>query len=199
MRAFQSGAIPRPRIDEQALQKFLESAGPVDLEIGCGAGWHPIQYATQHPDRRLVAIERTQDKFNAFAQRLQNHPSLTNVFGLHADATGVLVHVLPEHRFERIFLLYPNPEPKNPAQRWIRRPFFSQILKVAKPGAHLTFATNEDFYFDELLEWGPREWGLKIFSQRSFQTADQPHPRTHFEKKYLARGETCFDVVFEVP
>lgn len=199
MRPLKVDSIPRARIDRVALARFFEHPGEFDLEIGCGVGWHPIQYASAHPERRLIAIERTADKFKSFERRLAGHPSLKNILPLHADATAVLAHDLTTPRFSRVFLLYPNPEPRNPAQRWIRRPFFKRILEVCRPDAEITFATNEEFYFQELLELGPREWGLTVKSQRRLSKADLPNARTHFEKKYLTRGETCFELHFLCP
>ena len=38
----------------------------LDLELGCGNGRHSLQYCRSHPDRNLVAIERTRLKFDKF-------------------------------------------------------------------------------------------------------------------------------------
>jgi tRNA G46 methylase TrmB len=76
-------------------------------------------------------------------------------------------------------------------------PYFSKLLEVLRPEGAITFATNEQFYFDELVEYGVRDWNLNLKGRRTFTRDDLPAPRSHFEKKYLERGEACYEVVFE--
>jgi tRNA (guanine-N7-)-methyltransferase len=177
---------------------FTESA-PLDLEIGCGVGWHPIRYAERNPGRRLIAIEHTREKFESFQGRFEKH-GLTNLLPVHADAVRWVHHHLKNESIDRVFLLYPNPEPGNPSKRWLRAPFFHRLLEVMKPGAELTLATNIESYFKEALEYGENFWKLGISRQRTIVNPPPDGiPRTHFEKKYLARGESCFDVTFRKP
>jgi hypothetical protein len=49
-------------------------------------------------------------------------------------------------------------------------------------------------YKDELLEHLPRRFAFAKVSCTA--VAPFATPRTHFEKKYLARGETCWTVEF---
>ena len=93
------------------------------LEIGAGKGKHAMQFAAQHPNTHLLAIERTAEKFQAFLKQHQAQ-SLRNLQPIHADAIAWSVHGLKPQQLEQIFILYPNPEPKNPAQRWLNMPFF---------------------------------------------------------------------------
>lgn len=169
---------------------------PIDLEIGCGVGWHPISYARENPDRRLIAIEHTRAKFERFQGRLNNQPELTNLLAVHADAVRWVAHSLPPQSIERCFFLYPNPEPKAPNRRWLRSPFLHRLLTTLKPGGEITLATNEQWYMAEARDWAAHAWGLEEIDYREITAGS---PRTHFEKKYLARGQTCFDVKWRVP
>lgn len=180
-----------------AIGAWLEaSRAPVDLEIGCGVGWHPIQYARNHPERRLIAIEHTRAKFDRFASRLETHPELGNLLAVHADAIRWVAHRLPPESIERVFFLYPNPEPKAPNRRWLRSPFMHCLLPKIKPGGEIILATNEKSYIDEARDWAANAWHLQEVRARSFTEGS---PRTHFEKKYLTRGQTCFDVKWSKP
>ena len=51
---------------------------------------------------------------------LEGQPNLQTV---HADALPWIVHALYPAQVEQFFILYPNPEPHNPAQRWLNMPF----------------------------------------------------------------------------
>jgi len=175
---------------------------PLDLEIGCGVGWHPIRYASENDGRRLIAIERTRAKFDRFRSRLARHPTLANLLAIHADATRWVPNALVPESIDRCFLLYPNPEPKAPGRRWFRMPFMHRLLATLRPGGEITLATNEEWYWQESLEFATRHWGLEIMEARSYRIGTIPTddvPRTHFEKKYLARGETCHDTRLRKP
>src|SRR4051794_33969750 len=109
MRDFRSEKIQPPR-GFQPLE--LPPNMPVDLEIGCGTGWHPITYAGSNPDRLLIAIEHTRMRFEKFARRASHHEELDNLFPIHANAVAWVTHALQDKTISRIFLYYPNPYPK---------------------------------------------------------------------------------------
>lgn len=199
VRAFNSSEIEMP----PSLQNFqwpaaFREGAPLDLEIGCGVGWHPIQYAKANPDRRLIAIEHTREKFEKFQGRHERHPELTNLLPVHANALHWVTHGLAPETLDRVFILYPNPELKASNKRWFRMPFFERLLESVKVGGTVTLATNIEEYFNEALQYGQEVWDLEIIAQRRFTLDDLKgsSPRTHFEKKYLLRGEACFDVTF---
>jgi tRNA (guanine-N7-)-methyltransferase len=199
-RAFRADLIPAPtdrdaREAGMKLAQALVEGGPVDLEIGCGVGWHPIRYAGENPKRTVVAIERTAEKFAKFRDRLGAHPAMPNLIPVHADAVAWITHFAPDKAFERILILYPNPNPKNASARWIRMPFFGHLLRKLRPGGQIEIRTNIATYADEVRE-SAAKWGLGVFADRAFGRADVAAraERTHFERKYLERGETCFAI-----
>lgn len=194
VRIFDATHIKPPR---DFVRPILDPAKPLDLEIGCGVGLHPIRYAKANPGRQLIAIEHTREKFDKFAGRVAHHPQLTNLTAVHADAIPWITHALANDTIDRLFLLYPNPEPQSPNQRWLRMPFFSRLKDVLKTGGTLTLATNIESYFREACDYGQGIWKLEIF--HAGPVAKDSKPRTHFEKKYLERGEICFDVTFRKP
>jgi tRNA (guanine-N7-)-methyltransferase len=197
VRPFQSDALTAPANlkDFQWPPLFQRQDRPLDLEIGCGVGWHPIRYAKENPERNLIAIEHTREKFEKFAGRARNTP-LENLLPVHADAVRWVAHALQPRALDRVLLLYPNPEPKAANKRWLRMPFMHHLLETMKPGAELILATNIEDYWREAQTYAREFWNLEIVEARRFSSADAPMgtPRTHFEKKYLARGETCFDL-----
>jgi tRNA G46 methylase TrmB len=169
------------------------SRTPVDLEIGCGTGWRPIRYAKENPGRKLVAIEHTREKFQKFEGRLARHPELKNLVAIHADAVAWVTHALLPQSISRCFFFYPNPEPKAASRRWIRRPFFAELLRKMKMGGEILFVTNEEFYAREVKAYAENIWKLETILDRRFTQGEQ-EARTHFEKKYLLRGESCYEL-----
>ena len=164
------------------------------LEIGAGKGMHAMQFAVANPEKHLIAIERTRAKFDVFAERAGDL-SLNNLQPIHADAIPWVVHALPPASLDGVYLLYPNPEPKNSSQRWLNMPFFEFLISRMKPGAALVLVTNIEEYFKEAVEVNCDVW--KLAAEENDVPKDSA--RTHFEIKYLARGESCFQLQLTKP
>lgn len=90
-----------------------------------------------------------------------------------------------KNSLSKIFILYPNPEPHNANQRWLNMPFFEFLLSRLKVGGELILATNIADYADEALQKAVDIWQLP--TQKTTVPSDSE--RTHFEVKYLARGD----------
>lgn len=186
MRQFKSENIPKPR------SSVCAPLGEFDLEIGCGVGLHPIQYAMARPERTLVAIERTHEKFEKFQRRYQAHGMPKNLLPVHDDAINWVTHNVKEQVLGHVFVLYPNPEPSNKNQRLAHMPFVDFLHSRMISSGTLTIATNIKDYADEC---------ASLLVTRGFELLKIETPqlpgRTHFERKYLARGEACFNLSFQ--
>jgi tRNA (guanine-N7-)-methyltransferase len=173
----------------------------VDLEIGCGVGFHPIRYAQEHSERTLIAIERTNMRFARFQSRLAGHPHVTNVVPIQDDAIRWVTHRVPPGSLDRIFLLYPNPYPKSGQQnkRWHSMPFMGHLLGCLTAGGTLTLATNMASYAEEARQMMQEVWGAHLIQDLRFTAKERSLDKasTHFERKYLQRGEGCTELVFQ--
>lgn len=168
----------------------------LDIEIGCGVGMHPLGRAIHFPKRTIVAIEHTKEKFQKFARRIKAHQNPVNLIAVHANAISVLTHHIKDESVDQIFLLYPNPYPKisDRKKRWVFLPFMKELIAKLRSGGMVTIATNEAWYAEEV--WMAMELAYPM-TTRSIQRLDQnARPRTHFEAKYLARGEICLNMEF---
>ena len=125
IRQFQAQRMHAPR-DFQSI-----SPEAVCIEVGAGKGKHALLFTKTHPDTQLIAIERTREKFPAM-QKQHGIEGQANLQTVHADALPWIVHALYPEQVEQFFILYPNPEPHNPAQRWVNMPFFEFLLSRLK-------------------------------------------------------------------
>src|SRR5688572_18918623 len=66
----------------------------LSIEIGCGVGMHPLRYALANLDKKILAIERTTEKFKKFLQRYKNHGSPENLFPVQAEAGLLLPQII---------------------------------------------------------------------------------------------------------
>ena len=171
----------------------------LDLELGCGTGMFALNYATEHPQRHLIAIEQTVNKFARFEKAFQaQRPA--NLTPVHADAALWVDRYLQPASIERLFILYPNPYPKKRQRnlRWHYMPAMHSILRSLKPGAQLRFCTNLKWLVDEAAAQFSEGWQLELCVLDEVRSTTRA-PLTLFEKKYLERGELCFDLTLRVP
>ncbi len=191
MRAFDKTNIPKPDVKVDIPTNYSN----LDIEIGCGVGFHPIDYAKNNPERLLIAIEKTKEKFDKFLGRLERHPKIKSVVPIHTNAVWWISHEVKPNSVDKYFILYPNPYPKDPQKRFFQMPFMYHLVETLKPGGTITLATNEKYYFDESLKNGQNIFGLKVAENKIVDPSGKP--RTHFEKKYLERGETCYNLILQ--
>ena len=188
IRQFQAQRMHAPR-DFQSI-----SPEPVCVEVGAGKGKHALLFSKNNPDTQLIAIERTREKFLAM-QKQHAVEGQTNLQTVHADALPWIVHALYPEQVEQFFILYPNPEPHNPAQRWVNMPFFEWLLSRLQPNGEIILASNIESYIDEAEEMARDIWQLPVTKSPVPVTSE----RTHFETKYLARGESCWQIDIKKP
>ena len=188
IRQFQAQRMHAPR-DFQPIENK-----PVCIEIGAGKGKHALLFSGQHPELNLIAIERTREKFLAMQKQhqIEGQPNLTT---LHADALPWVVHALYPHQVQQIFILYPNPEPHNPAQRWLNMPFFEFLVSRLQINGQIILASNIPEYIAEAEQQLKTVWNLPFEKQ----IIAKDSARTHFEIKYLERDELCQQLIITKP
>ncbi|WP_151831382.1 SAM-dependent methyltransferase [Acinetobacter junii] len=164
------------------------------VEIGAGKGKHALLFTGQNPQTTLYAIERTKEKFLAMQKQHQLEPR-EYLYPIHADALPWVVHALHPAQVEQFFILYPNPEPHNPAQRWLNMPFFEFLLSRLQPNGTITLASNIEEYIEEAEQQLIQLWKLPYEKQKIATDS----ARTHFEVKYLERGELCQQLIITKP
>lgn len=167
---------------------------PICLEIGAGKGRHALLFAHANPDKTMFAIERTTEKFTTFDKLTKNTPA-GNLFAIHADAIAWTAFAVYPKQIQTCFILYPNPEPKNKNQRFLNMPFFEFLLSRMQDDGQIIIASNIADYIDEATQLLTDVWCLPY--QKS--VIDPSSARTHFEIKYLSRGELCQELIIHKP
>jgi tRNA G46 methylase TrmB len=188
IRQFQAHRMHAPRDFKAIAQE------PLCVEIGAGKGKHALLFSAEHPEHQLIAVERTREKFIAM-QKQHALEGQSNLVTVNADALPWVVHALFPAQVEQFFILYPNPEPHNPAQRWLNMPFFEFLLSRLKKGGSITLASNIPEYIAEAEQQLINVWKLPFVKEKIAATS----ARTHFEIKYLERGELCQQLVITKP
>ncbi|MBT4760539.1 MAG: SAM-dependent methyltransferase [Bdellovibrionaceae bacterium] len=200
IRSFNRQQAPKPNLTSLEIDKVNKWVSesektPLCLEIGAGAGLHAIQWAKDNCSERLIAIEQTHERASKLKQRVKNH-SLENILPIQSDAMLFIPHYILENCIKDIFILYPNPNPKekDKNQRWVNMPAMKNILATLKINGKLTLATNIENYANEASSGFQEQWQLNLLESKASPFSF--NPRTHFEKKYLERKNTCYNLVF---
>ena len=134
--------LPKLRVD---LENPLP-AGEVWLEIGFGGGEHLAHQAGLHPH---VAFLGAEPFVNGVAKLLAaiEEKRLANV-RIHDGDARDLLEVLPDHSFERISLLYPDPWPKtrHRQRRFVSTETISHCHRILTRSGLFQFASDIEDY-----------------------------------------------------
>lgn len=171
--------------------------GPLVLDSGCGNGESSLALSEEYPDAWIIGIDKT-------AARLQRRGLSASAGPLHSCARccfllADLVDLwrllaAAGWRFERHYLLYPNPWPK-PAlrlRRWPLHPLWPTALALSD---RLELRTNWEIYAQEC-ELALRQAGWR--AELSAVEQNGP-PLTPFEAKYRASGHDLWRVSGSAP
>lgn len=164
-----------------------EADTPWLLDSGCGTGHSSLFLAEQHPNLRVVGVDRS-------AHRLGKTPNThARILWVRADLVDFwrLLAASP-WRPLRHYLLYPNPYPKaqHIKQRWHAHPVFPALLACSP---QLICRTNWLIYAQELQQ------ALTWHGYTADLAEVHPNPPiTLFERKYQASGHQLWEVSTQI-
>jgi tRNA (guanine-N7-)-methyltransferase len=188
LRRLQSGLMETllPDVKVDLSQPLANTQERRWLEIGFGGGEHLAHQAALNPD---VTIMGAEPYLNGVAKLLAeiDERQVSNVRVHYGDAR-VLLEALPDHCFERVYLLYPDPWPKarQNKRRFVSPENLTQIHRVLKPSGEFWFASDIESYV---------EWTREHVSHSRFfsEYGDDQQPfenwtRTRYEAKAVREG-----------
>ncbi len=156
------------------------------LEIGFGGGEHLAHQAVLNPEVSLIGAEAFQNGIAKLLAHVEEIP-VSNLRIHYGDARELL-EVLPDGSFERIYLLYPDPWPKErqKKRRFVNPANLGHFHRLLKPSGLFLFASDIPDYVDwtraHVAEFGG-------FAEEG--DAGQPYEnwtRTRYEAKAVREG-----------
>lgn len=164
------------------------------LEIGPGRGDLLLELATRYPDKRLVAIELGGKRYFKLVRRLQRR-EISNVQLIWGPAQLAVPKYCEPEAFERIYVLFPDPWPKDrhAHHRLLQAEFIRQLVSRLKPGASFFFATDFKEYADWVVANLAEVASLRILGN-PFSTREQiaDYFPTFFEQKWREAGKEIY-------
>lgn len=171
------------------LDALFGRRAPRRLELGCGHGEFIAQMAAAHPDEDFVGIEIDRLRVNKCAHKCVQQGA-ANV-RLFAGEAGELVARLPGAAFHRIYILFPDPWPKQAhrRRRLVNRAFLLELARVAAPGCRLVFASDRHDYAMQVLSNLSTIPGLwRSLDPSGYRFDDPVRFTTVFERHKRAEG-----------
>lgn len=167
---------------------------PQWLEIGFGGGEHLIWQARANPDVHIVGCEPFIDGVVKVLTAIEEQ-ALGNI-SVHDDDVRPLLRACPDARFERVFVLFPDPWPKRRhlKRRLINDALLDALARTMTPGAELRIATDIDDYARTILlnvSGHPMfEWQARRAADWRERPADWP--QTRYEQKAGLAGRRAY-------
>ena len=178
--------LPQVAVD---LAAPLKGASPrCWLEIGFGGGEHLAHQATLNPDVTILGAEPYLNGVAKLMAEIEER-KLTNVRVHYGDAR-VLLEALPDHCFERVYLLYPDPWPKErqKKRRFVNPENLAEIYRVLKADGQFWFASDIEDYVEWTREHVTAHAGFTEEGEATL--AFENWIRTRYEAKAVREGRS---------
>ena len=171
---------------------FAHPPHSIWLEIGFGAGEHLAAQAEQHPDRGFIGCEVFENGIARLVGEVERQ-HLANV-RLFVDDARLLIAALPTASIERVFILFPDPWPKerHKKRRIVSRETLDRLAFILADGAELRLASDDPGYFSSMLEevTSHREFDWLARRPADWHARPPDWPPTRYEEKALAAGRS---------
>jgi tRNA (guanine-N7-)-methyltransferase len=160
------------------------------LEIGFGAGEHLAWQAARHPQVAFLGAEVYVNGIAALLRRV-DALRLNNVRIFQGDGRDLL-DVLPEKSLSRVFILFPDPWPKqrHHKRRLVQDALLDRLAGVMKDGAELRMATDHRDYLCWMLEVATAHPAFRWLASDPGDWRQRPEdwPASRYEVKALGEG-----------
>ena len=176
-------------------EKLFSVQQPAELEIGCGDGGFLLEWASRHPKKNFLGVERLLGRLRKLSKK-GSRAGLTNLRLLRIEARYLIQYLLPKNSFEAIHIYFPDPWPKDKHRRHrlIDADFPALAARILAPHGVLHLRTDDPSYFEQM--------------QKSFALATDFAPEespaalaaltTEFERQWNAEGKKTHRASFRL-
>lgn len=165
--------------------QFGNRHSAIELDLGCGRGGYLLAMAERFPDRLLVGADVMLGRMRRVQRKVQRR-ELDNVRLLRVEGWE-LMPLLPDHVFERIHVLCPDPWPKarHRIHRLVTSEFLGRLHSKLQDGGILHLATDNQPY---LTAMETAIATLSCYRSTPEGICDVADIETDFERDFAAKG-----------
>ncbi len=169
-----------------SLEKYLDTARPLEVDVGCGKGRFLTARAHRFPEHNFIGIERQLVRIRRVEKKIR-HLSLTNVRLLRIEALYGISYLLPDSSVSTFYVSFPDPWPKrrHHDRRLFSEMFLDTLVAKLAPAGCIHVATDHADYYGQitrLFENHERFDAIEAFRP-------QEDERTEFESLFLQKGQ----------
>lgn len=170
------------------------------LEIGCGWGEFTRAYALDNPDTMVIAIEKKLARVIS-SGKTQQRENIENIRYLVLDVAWFFNGIFAAAQYDEVLINFPDPWPKarHHKHRFVSPELAHELAKICRPGAKLTFATDDYAYTREaaavLEKSAPWKNTQGAYMARSELAG---RPKSFFEQLHRDEGALIFFLQYEL-
>lgn len=185
-----------PEGDRVELGSLVTGDGPLMLEIGPGRGMFALQWAAQHPEGRLVALEIRRKWATVLDERLRAR-GYTHARCFAEDAGLALPRLGPDGAASFVAVHFPDPwwKKRHAKRLVVRDDFVDQLARLVRPGGTVLVQTDVE---DRAAEYLARFEGHAAFENLgSPYVAESPFApaRSNREARAIEDGLPVYRIV----
>jgi tRNA (guanine-N7-)-methyltransferase len=168
-------------------------SGPLELEIGSGAGGHALEYCRRHPEVRYVGFE-WRKKYARDTVSRGEKLGLRNLRVVEADARGIIPRIFAPGSLAAIHLQFPDPWWKRSHfKRAIIQPDFARLLlDRLRPGGLFDLRTDVEDRALNMLSILEEAGFVNPLGQGVFHPYDPEEVPSTRERRYIQSGEPVY-------
>ena len=177
------------------LEELFPVAHPAELEIGCGDGGFLLEWATRHPKKNFIGVERLLGRIRKLDKK-GRRAGLTNLRLLRFEARYLLRYLLPDHAFDAVHIYFPDPWPKDKHRRHrlIGEHFPELARRILLPNGIVHLRTDDPAYFKQIQE--------SFLPAKYFSVTETPvelvNVTTEFERQWNEEGKPTLRVSYRL-
>lgn len=174
-------------------ERVFGFSGPLELEIGCGAGGFALEYARRFPKVRYVAFEWRKKYIREVDFRARER-GIFNLKCVEADARVEVPKLFLPGSLSVIHFQFPDPWWKRAhSHRAVLQPEFARrMLELLEPGGSFDLRTDVEDRGAQMLETLEEAGFHNPLGRGRFHPHDPEEIPSSRERRYLVSGEPVY-------
>ena len=172
-------------VERLKLSNLFSASRLLEIELGSGDASFLIEYASQHPERNFIGVERLLGRLRKL-ERKGRRAGLANLRGVRIENGYFLEWLLPPNTASALHVYFPDPWPKKKHRknRLVNERFPALARKALIPGGVVYLRTDDEDYYAQIVGVFA---GNPVF--RPIATPPElASIRTDFEMEFQSRG-----------
>ena len=176
-------------LDPLDWRQVFQTAGPIEVDVGCGKGGFLLWAAQARRGSNFVGIERRLVRLRKVEKKVQRL-GLTNIRLIRIEASYCIGKLVPDDSISVYHIHFPDPWPKrrHQARRLFQPGFVADLHRTLRKDGAVNVTTDDEDYFariESVMAHGERFAG--IAPERLPEEA-----MTEFERIFCAKGQPIY-------